>query len=111
VAHFNSSVLGIFFGIFLFLQLTACSPTSRLIAAEERQLELTGLPVIRILAGNRLVLANKTVVLGDKKLVASLGSDRLQQVITLDRFPPIYVVTFSDGDTRRYRSKRLDETF
>lgn len=67
-----------------------------------------GLQVLRIEPDHRGVLADGLEIAGDARLADALaGSDgRIRDVTVLERFPPVYVVTFADGETRRYPSRR-----
>lgn len=94
----------------LALSFTGCipGPTTEP-AAAERPMTVHGLRVARIEPDDRVVLADGPVILGDARLAAALTGDStaILDITVLERMPPVYVVTYADGETRRYTS-RLD---
>lgn len=67
-----------------------------------------GLAIVRVEPDHRVLLADGLEIAGDARLAAALaaGGDAIRAVTVLERFPPVYVVTFADGETRRYPSRR-----
>lgn len=53
-----------------------------------------------------IALSNGLIVFGDSKLTGAISEGTVAEVVVLERFPPIYVVRFGDGATRRYRSRK-----
>lgn len=66
-----------------------------------------GLAIRRIEADNRVVLADGLTIVGDDKLAQALagGDGAIVDVAVLERMPPVFVVTFADGEVRRYQSR------
>lgn len=73
-----------------------------------QSMSMHGLKIERIEPDHRVVLSDGLVIEGDAKLTDALaaGPDAIRQIVVLERFPPAYVVTFADGETRQYRSRR-----
>jgi hypothetical protein len=54
------------------------------------------------------VLADGLVIDGDARLAAALqDAGDILEIVVLERMPPVFVVTLTDGESRRYRSRRL----
>ncbi len=68
-----------------------------------------GLEIARIAADHRVVLADGLEIAGDARLTEALtagpGGRAIRSITVLERFPPVFVVCFADGETRRYGSR------
>ena len=66
-----------------------------------------GLEIESIEPDHRIHLAGGLVIVGDARLTEAVraGGASIRDVTVLERFPPVYVVTFADGETRRYPSR------
>jgi len=92
----------------LALPFTGCVPgPATEPAAAERPMTVHGLRIARIEPDDRVVLADGPVILGDARLAAALaaGGAAILDIAILERMPPVYVVTYADGETRRYPSR------
>lgn len=68
---------------------------------------MPGLEIVRVAPDHRVLLADGLEIAGDARLAEALaGGDAIRDVTVLERFPPVFVITFGDGETRRYRSSR-----
>ncbi|EDP62109.1 hypothetical protein BAL199_09945 [alpha proteobacterium BAL199] len=84
--------------------LAGCPTGSR----TENPMKIHGLTIERIEPEHRVVLADGLVIDGDAQLAAALQDARdIREIVVLERMPPVFVVTFADGESRRYRSRRL----
>ena len=84
--------------------LTGCPATS----GGGYPMQVHGLTIARIDPDHRVLLADGLQIAGDARLAEALksGGGAIRDVTVLERFPPVFVVTFGDGETRRYRSRR-----
>jgi hypothetical protein len=85
--------------------LAAC-PTAGGDKVEHQTLSFMGRPVTGIAPDNTLETQDGLVVVGDARLVEAVRSGHPLTVRTLERFPPVFVVTYPDGTEMRYQSRR-----
>ncbi|MEQ8815561.1 MAG: hypothetical protein RLO51_01585 [Thalassobaculum sp.] len=71
-------------------------------------MQVHGLTIERIDPDHRVLLADGLQIAGDARLAGALkgGGGTIRDVTVLERFPPVFVVTYDDGESRRYRSRR-----
>lgn len=76
-------------------------------AGAESPMIVHGLTVERIAADHEVVLADGLIVAGDRRLAEALadGGAGIAGIVLLERMPPVLVVTYADGEIRRYRSR------
>ncbi len=77
-------------------------------ASGDRPMTVHGLCVERIDPQHRVVLADGLTIDGDARLAEAVraGGADIADIVTLELMPPVFVVTFADGETRRYQSHR-----
>lgn len=88
---------------------TAADPAA-VSAAGGSAMTVHGLQVVRIDPGHRVVLSDGLEIAGDARLAEALaggGGGAIRDLTVLERFPPVFVVTFADGETRRYQSRKI----
>lgn len=83
--------------------LGGCMATS----GDRHSMNVYGLTIERIEPDHRVRLAGNLTIDGDARLTEALrdGGTGIRDIVVLERMPPVYVVTFSDGEVRRYRSR------
>ena len=99
--------LGILRALALLPALAACpSPSMVTPSGADGPMMVQGLPIERIEPDHRVVLADGLTIDGDAKLAEALrdGGAGIAEIVVLERMPPVFVVTFADGETRRYQS-------
>ncbi|GHD59267.1 hypothetical protein GCM10017083_43200 [Thalassobaculum fulvum] len=76
-------------------------------AGADGPMMVQGLPIERIEPDHRVVLADGLTIDGDARLAEALrdGGAGIAEIVVLERMPPVFVVTFADGETRRYQSR------
>lgn len=95
--------LGILRALVLLPALAGCPSPS----GADAPMMVQGLPIERIEPDHRVVLADGLTIDGDARLAEVLrgGGDGIAEIVVLERMPPVFVVTFADGETRRYQSR------
>jgi len=99
--------LGILRALALLPALAGCpSPSFVRSAGADGPMMVQGLPIERIEPDHRVVLADGLTIDGDARLAEALrdGGTDIAEIVVLERMPPVFVVTFGDGETRRYQS-------
>lgn len=92
----------------LALALAAC-PGSGQPPVQEQNAPLTFMKqqVVEIASDHSIHLDDGLVIKGDERLVDAIKSDGIANIMVLERFPPVFVVTFPDGAVTRYHSERV----
>lgn len=86
------------------------SPAARAGTAQtEDAMKTHGLSIERITPDHRVILVGGVAIDGDARLAAALaeGGVAIREIVVLERMPPVYVVTYGDGEVRRYHGRRL----
>lgn len=94
--------------VFVALCLLGPLPACWLAQGDGAPMTVHGLEIDRIKPGHRVVLTDGLVIDGDARLSEALraGGAGIAGITVLERMPPVFVVTFADGEVRRYRSRR-----
>lgn len=94
-------------GVLLLLALSPALAGCPAAPARGRPMTGHGLTIERIEPDHRVVLADGMVIAGDARLAEALQTGGgIREVVVIERMPPVFVVTFADGETRRYRSRK-----
>lgn len=73
---------------------------------ESETLTFMGKPVAHIAPDYTIELQDGLAIAGDARLVQALRSGKIARITALERFPPVFVVVYSDGTESRYQSRR-----
>jgi len=75
-------------------------------AEEPAAMQLGHIPVVSISEADEVRLPDGLLIEGDARLARALRSGEDLTVIVLERFPPVFDVTFPDGASTRYKSRK-----
>lgn len=89
----------------ILLLLAGCLPDP----APRLPMTVHGLAIERIEPGHQVILADGLTIAGDARLTDALaaGGAAIRELVVLERMPPVLVVTFADGEVRRYQSRTV----
>lgn len=71
---------------------------------QDNSLTFMGKPITLITPDQGVHLADGVVIRGDERLIRAIRSGGITDVMVMERFPPLFIVTFTDGETVRYES-------
>ncbi|NQW11944.1 MAG: hypothetical protein HQ481_18935 [Alphaproteobacteria bacterium] len=89
-----------------FALLLAACPGSGQAPVQDNNPTFMGKPIIQITPDQGVRLDDGLIIKGDERLVQAIRSGGIADVRVMERFPPVFVVTFPDGTVTRYHSER-----